>query len=617
MALSALVPFGKRRKVQAVRDTPEGLFREVFVQPVLRERAALGRIAITLLILSAAQGLFLLLVGPFLKALFADVTASGLVPLATIVPESLVSLWPWLAETSLPRHQLTIAVPLFMVIAGCIQAAATYSYQWQQSRLALKVAKEYREELFGAVLRKSYQDLEQAAAGRWMSLIMNDVLYLQNRFSDILASFVRDGVLIIACFMVIVVIHWPTALILAVLTPIVMGGMGKTGGRIASYTEEMQQHLGKIAAAVLDIRRRFSFIRAQHGEKREEERFATMNNAYYRAIRRSLFVRSAFAPAVEFLGFAVFAAFIYLAGKSWFISGFRAAELIQFFAALGLLLRPLRNIGEQLGRFQETKGSLLQSFKVVMEDREALQKTGRTPLPSSLTTPIQIEKVNVTYGEKSAFLTTNIDLVPATSIALVGPSGAGKTSFLRTLAGLIEPKVWVSNNAQDALRPHSALVSQNPFLFSDTIRANLEYGLEQKPTEEQLWLALEQASVADVIRGMPQGLNTPIRAIEGSVSGGQLQRLVIARAILRNAKLWLFDEATSALDAKSEREIMTQMLDMCRKQGLIFVAITHRTAMLPHFDEVWLIEKGRLIARGNHATMQNNDRYRQFTQFHQ
>ena len=189
-----------------------------------------------------------------------------------------------------------------MVIAGCIQAAATYAYQWLQSRLALKVAKEYREELFGAVLRKSYQDLEHGAAGRWMSLIINDVLYLQNRFSDILASFVRDGVMIIACFIVIMVVHWPTAVILAVLTPLLMGGMGQTGGRIAKYTVEMQKHLGRIAAAVLDIRRRFAFIRAQHGENHEERRFATINNDYYRSIRRSLFIRSSFAPAVEFLG---------------------------------------------------------------------------------------------------------------------------------------------------------------------------------------------------------------------------------------------------------------------------------------------------------------------------
>lgn len=594
----------------------ERLFRDVFVQPVLRERATLARIAITLIILSAAQGLFLLLVGPFLKALFADPTANGLLPLSAILPDSLVTVWPQLGEQSISRQQLTRGVPLLMIVAGCIQAIATYSYQWQQSRLALKVAKEYREELFSAVLRKPYLELEQAAAGRWMSLIMNDVLYLQNRFSDILASFVRDGVTILACFLVLVVIHWPTAVILAILTPMVMGGMGKTGGRIARYTEDMQRHLGRIAAAVLDIRRRFTFIRAQHGEKREEERFATMNHAYYRSIRRSLFVRSAFAPTVEFLGFVIFAAFIFLVGKRWFLPGFQAAELIQFFAALGLLLRPLRNMGEQLGRFQETKGSLMQSFKVVMDDR-ALQRTTRSHLPISITTPLFIEKINVTYGEKSVFLATDLALAPGRSIALVGPSGAGKTSFLRTLAGLITPKVWVSNNPQESLRFDSALVSQTPFLFSETIRANLIYGLAEQPNDESIWRALEQAAVADVIRGMPEGLNTPIRAIEGSVSGGQLQRLVIARAILRNSKLWLFDEATSALDAKSEQDIMRQTLDMCRSQGLILVAITHRTAMIPYFDEVWLIEQGRVVAQGSHTNLQNNERYRQFTQMYQ
>lgn len=594
----------------------ERLFRDVFVQPVLRERATLVRIAITLVILSAAQGLFLLLVGPFLKALFADATGSGLVSLASVLPESLVTIWPQLSQHSIPRYQLTRGVPLLMVVAGCIQAAATYSYQWQQSRLALKVAKEYREELFSAVLRKAYLELEQGAAGRWMSLIMNDVLYLQNRFSDILASFVRDGVTIFACFMVLAVIHWPTAVILAILTPMVMGGMGKTGGRIARYTEEMQRHLGRIAAAVLDIRRRFTFIRAQHGEEREEERFATMNDAYYRSIRRSLFIRSAFAPTVEFFGFVIFAAFIFLVGKRWFLPGFQAAELIQFFAALGLLLRPLRNIGEQLGRFQETKGSLMQSFTVVMDDR-AVQKEAKPPIHIPLATPLVIEKINVAYEEKSVFLASNVTLRSGRSIALVGPSGAGKTSFLRVLAGLITPKVWVSNNPQESLRFESALVSQTPFLFSDSIRANLVYGLDEKPSDEQIWIALEQAAVAEVIRGMPEGLNTPIRAIEGSVSGGQLQRLVIARAILRNAKLWLFDEATSALDAKSEQEIMRQTLEMCRDKDLILVAVTHRTAMIPYFDEVWLIEQGRIVAQGSHASLQNNERYRQFAQIHQ
>jgi len=425
-------------------------------------------------------------------------------------------------------------------------------------------------------------------------------------------------VAVLGCFSVLVFVHWPSALVLGLLSPLIAFGMGRTGKRIAKFAEIYQRELGRIAASILDFRSRFDFIRSQQGEEVEHQGFASISLAYYQMIRRSIMVRSAFAPVLEFIGFAIFASAVFAIGRGY-LGNFTPDLMLQFFVALGLLLRPLREIGEQLARLHETKGALKDSlsvFESMLEHATAksVQALGPDAQGEPSAAVVSLAKIQAGMDGQCRFAAEFLELSPGQSIAIIGPSGAGKSTLLKTLAGLVNPIAWEANCDWASFARRVSMVSQEPFLFDDSLRLNLIYGLteSQIPSETELWQALNKVNIAEEVKSWPQGLDTRLRAIGSNVSGGQLQRLVIARAILRHRPYWLLDEATAAVDARSERDITLRLIDATRLEQRVLIAVTHRLTWLGAFDQVWFVENGRVSMRGAHQNLLAEPRYRDF-----
>lgn len=582
------------------------LLSQLIWRPLVAHKSWLLMIVLALVVLALSQAVFLSIVGPFLKLLLG--TQAETIALADMVPPSWLPYVQRLGNPVLARSEVVVGLPVALFVAGLAHAAATYVYTQYQQITALYVTKNFREQLFIAILRQPFLDIHQRSPGRWMSLIMNDVLYLQIRFSDILASFIKDSVLIVSCLIAIAWIHWPTAILLLIICPLTAWGMGRTGSRISHYASTWQKNLNTMASAILDTRLRLLFIRSQEGERREIEFFRRLNLHYFNTIKRSILMRSAFAPGVELLGFTVFAGLVWAIGQSWF--RLDAAQLLQFFAALGLLLRPLRNFGEQLTLYAETRGALYENFAIF---QRAATVTAPALMDKPLPDQVRVDLCDVRYPERALHLQyKNMELKAGKSIALIGPSGGGKSSLIKTLAGLIDPADWKAAVPWGQLVTHTSLVSQSPFLFQASIRENLTYGLAQPPGDEVLWQTLTAVNLADDVRGMAQGLDTTIAAVRSNVSGGQLQRLVIARSLLRQKTILLFDEATSALDPGTEEDIITRMQEICHQQGKIYLAITHRLEWLQRFDEIWFVDAGQIVWQGNYSQLHEDPRLKSF-----
>lgn len=593
------------------------LIFDLFVRPIGELRSSAFKIIFALLILAVAQGFFLLLIGPFIKALFGIGLANEVISLAEIAPANIIKLFPDINQYAVKKEHLVIGIPLLILFTGIIKALATYIYNLNQQAIALFMAQNYRNRLFTALLSLPYNHITSKSPAKWMSLIMNDVMFLQSRYSEITATFIKDSVLIISCLIFIAILFPLGALILLVIAPFLAIALGKTGKRIAFFANAWQRELARIAGVVLDIRERFSFIKAQRACKIERQQFAKFNDNYYRIIRRSILLRASFAPGVEFVGFVIFAGFVLAMNNMGLKNGFGPIELFQFFTALGLLIRPLRAFGEQIARFQETKGSLTASFEVFHESfaTPSPQLPARINLNSlNKVWEVDIQSLVTGYNQNVEFATQDLNLTSGELIAIVGPSGGGKSTLIRTLAGLIEPFEWQASASPDALREGVSLVSQNPFLFTATIRKNLLYGhpRKNKINEEKIWRILELIDIKKDIERLPQGLNTPIASLLASLSGGQIQRLVIARALLRNSKILLLDEATSALDVVTEKRIMSRIISYCRKKNRLLVSVTHRLSILNYFDHIWFIENKQLIAQGSHTDLLKNPRYNKF-----
>jgi subfamily B ATP-binding cassette protein MsbA len=595
-----------------------GFLGRYILTPILSQRSVLAAVCAALCLLAVTQAMALLLIKGFMAAFFIDASRQA-VTLSDLVPINLSSVADILPKTSFPRDVMVWAVPLSIFMVGLLKAFASYSYNLGLSRMTLRVAQNYREQVFESAMKLPWLSSSSRSAGDWMTIIMADAAFIQTRLTDFALAFLKDTVLILSCLATLWFIHWPAALGLFLLAPIIAWQMGRAGKKIAWYAEAFQSALGVLASMVLGIRGRFRYMRAQHGEELEVRRFHDKNLSYLKMMTGSIFIRSLIAPGMELLGFLFFAFFIF--GWSRRLPGFQVEPelVLQFFVALGLILKPARELGEQVARWSETIGGLKRSMSVIRavesfesSDYSNNEKSGELGRFSVLS----IRKIEIFYGERSAFSANNLEIGIGSTVAVVGPSGSGKSSLLRVLSGLVPPKMWDCNVNWADLRSASSLVSQSPFLFKDTIRNNLLYGYTGREDgddlDARLWACLNAVNMSKFVKESPAGLNTMFNPLDSNLSGGQIQRLVIARALLRDPQVLLLDEATSAVDVASEFEITQSVIDDAKRHQRVLISVTHRLQWLSLYDQVWFVEDGRVMFTGSYEAIQKQERFRSF-----
>jgi subfamily B ATP-binding cassette protein MsbA len=576
---------------------------------VISQKKSLAVGFLSLAVLGLSQASFLLLVKSFLKALFSPGT-SPTIPIGDLIPADVIKYTPFPLDHPVAYSELAVAVPLAIIAVGLLMSLALYYYQFHQQSISMFVAKFLRERVFSRIINQDFTAISSRSAGSWMSLVMNDILFLQNRFSDLLTALFKDSVVILSCFAVLFYTHAPTAFILALAAPFIAFFMGRTGKRIAKFSEKFQRELSSISAVTLNLRERFDFIRAQHGEQRELDWFNTHNDNYYRMVKKSILVRSAFAPMMELIGILIFAGLVWGIGSGWW-EHVTPELVLQFIFATGIMLRPLREVGEQVARLQETIGAMSGCMELLDSPSFAARLPAAVCKASAAT--LAVSRIDVGYRGKTVFSGSDFKLVPGKTIAVIGASGSGKSTLIKTLAGLLPPIVWQANQDWDSFTSQTSLVSQEPFLFADTLRTNLIYGSSgEHLSDELIFDALKKVYIFDQIRKSAEGLDTHFRSLGSNLSGGQIQRLVLARALIRNKKHLLLDEATSAVDAATEKEITKLLIDMCKKEGVGLFAVTHRLEWLPLYDEVCYLEFGKVIARGAHIDLMKLDAYAKF-----
>jgi ABC-type multidrug transport system fused ATPase/permease subunit len=343
---------------------------------------------------------------------------------------------------------------------------------------------------------------------------------------------------------------------------------------------------------------------------------------------------------LEFAGFFVFAGFVLAIDQQWIggavsPSGFA----FQFLLALGFIVKPLREIGEQLAKYHETKGAVAKCLDLLhlslSDVSHSFSPAGVAPAQLNLGIGVDFRRIQFCWpgGERSfdfhhsnlhstqagSYLTSSSNALRISSgqaIAVIGPSGSGKSTLLKILSGLARPDEWECSSAWEDFAAATALVPQQPYLFASSIRENISYGRSNCP-DETIWSALDMMEARGLVMGLPEGLGTPVSSLASTLSGGQTQRVVIARALLRDRPVLLLDEATSALDPSTEGAVLQSVIATVRRSGHALMAVTHRLQWLSLFDEIWFVEDGRISMHGPMDRLMENERFRQFCQVSQ
>jgi ATP-binding cassette, subfamily B, bacterial MsbA len=538
--------------------------------------------------------------------------AWGLAILATLVGAATEPLIPALLQPLLDsgftKGTLNLwMVPVFIIGLFLIRGVAQFAGQYALSRIANEGMLRLRKDLFERV-QVAQMDLFSKQSA---SALSNTVVYeVQTGATQLVQAFLaisRDGFTLVALLGYLLYLNWQLTLAVTFIVPAVAWIMKTLSKRLYRITKSSQQSTDALAYVVEENVLAHRMVRLHGAQQSQTARFVELSRELRKLNIKSTIASAAMTPTTQLMAAVALSAVICIAlwqGRS--DESVSVGSFVAFISAMLMLIAPLRRMADVANPI--TRGvAALERGLALMEDSNAEQSGMQRP--NAVAGRIELHDVGVSFGDDKAPALDGVSLQvqPGEVVALVGPSGAGKTTLVNLLPRFLNPttgEVRMDGIAlQDwdlgYLRQQFAMVSQDVVMFNDTVAANVALGAEID--EARVWSCLEAANLASHVHLMPQGIHTEVGHNAAQLSGGQRQRLAIARALYKDAPVLILDEATSALDTESERLVQQALQTLM--QGRTTLVIAHRLSTIEHADRVVVMERGRIAEQGTHAQL--------------
>lgn len=552
-------------------------------------------------------GRLLKYVWPYRAVLFAGVAAMVVGGLADAALVKITG--PLIDELFVHRNQslailLPLAIVAVFVVSGLASFVSGYANQWVGNKVILDL----RREMFARVLRLPPGYFDDVATAKLVTKFTNDVNNIAAASTSVLTVLVRDTVTIAALLAILVYSNWRLTLIAFLVIPPIAVVVRLFSKRLRQMSRESQRAVGGIAEVLDESIANQRVVRVFGGQAYESARFDAASQKLRRFNMKHAAAAAGTVPVTQLIVAMAIAAIIYFAAGQAFAGSTNVGGFVEFIAATGMLLQPLKRLTGINEHIQKGLAACESVFGLV--DEEAEDDRGTTVLARAQGA-IRFDAVSLTYrgAARPALDAVSLEIRPGETLALVGASGSGKSSLVHLLPRFYHPgpgRITVDGHdleslTLESLRRQIALVSQNVVLFNDTVAANIAYGRADTVAEADIVRAAEAAHAMEFIRALPRGLATEIGENGARLSGGQRQRIAIARAILKDAPILLLDEATSALDTESERAVQAALEELMR--GRTTIVIAHRLSTIERADRIVVLAQGRVVEIGNHREL--------------
>ena len=539
---------------------------------------------------------------------------------ATLVGATTEPLIPALLQPLLDRGftQGTLplwAVPLAIMGVFLVRGCAQFVSQYALTRIANEGMLILRQALFARLLAADMALFTRQSASTLSNTVVYEVQTGATLLVQALLGLSRDGFTLLALLGYLLYLNWQLTLIVTAIVPGVAWIMKTLSRRLYSLTKRSQKATDELAYVVEENVLAHRMVRLHGAQTSQAERFGVLSRSLRRLAIKATIASSAMTPLTQLLAAAALSTVICVAlwqGRSGTgqqdvtVGGF-----VAFITAMLMLIAPIRRLADVANPI--TRGvAALERGMALLGDTPA--EVGGSYAPAQVQGAITLQGVSVSFAADQAPALDNIhlSLQPGEVVALVGPSGAGKTTLVNLLPRFIAPssgQVLLDGHPLidwqlDTLRAQFALVSQDVVMFNDSVAANVALG-SASINEERVWQCLEAANLAEHVRALPQGIHTPLGHNASQLSGGQRQRLAIARALYKDAPILILDEATSALDTESERLVQQALQRLM--QGRTTLVIAHRLSTIEHADRVVVMQQGRIVEQGTHAELLAHD----------
>ena len=496
---------------------------------------------------------------------------------------------------------LSLVLVVIYLFKGVFSYFQSYFMEWVGHRVVVDV----RSKLHSRMMSFPIHFFERKTTGELMSKVLFDISLMQKAVSSSLRDLARYFFTFIALLTVAIYQSPKMSFFFIIAVPPISYIVFRLGEKIRRATRGNQERMGDISSLMKETYSGIKEVKAYGAEKIEETRFNKSNFSFFVNMKRVLRVRALAPPLVEAIG-GVIAATVLWFGSMMVINGeVTPGEFSSFLVAIGMIYSPLKSLTRVYNNMMEGIAGGQSVFELI--DNEPQEEVSvRTEKMDKLTNEIKIDNVSFEYDSIPVLKNINIKIKCGSLVAFVGLSGAGKTTLLDIIPQFYLPSSGrVLFDGLDAseleirsIREQIAVVSQQVFIFNDTVSKNISYGFTKEPDFEKIVAAAKAANADTFIRSMPDGYNTILGEDGVRISGGERQRIAIARAILRNPSILLLDEATSALDSENESLIQEALERLM--EGRTTLVISHRFSAVQHADLIIVLKDGSIVEQGVH-----------------
>ena len=492
-----------------------------------------------------------------------------------------------------------IEVAIIVIFVSFSKSLFHYGNAVLQTVFNRSISSFYQKEAFQKTLRREISFFNGKHASDHMAQIRLYGMAAGQAVTAICSRFLTEVLTLVALFVVMFLQDALMTLYSIVIIPVIFGLVSFLSRKIRKVAKEETDLSGHYFAAGSEALAGVRTVKSYNLERKSIEKFNSSVDALEDRIFGISKVTAATHPIMEFLGGLVLGVFVIYAAWQTITYGKTPGEFTAFITAFLLAYQPASKISKL---WVELQKSLTQSFFMfrLIDTKPKSVSCGNKSLQSG-NGSVNFSHVSFSYeNDEVSIDKVSFSLQPGDKVAIVGKSGAGKSTLVDLILGFYSPtdgmieigSTDISSISPMELKNHIAFISQDVFLFDDTIEENIKDGFASA-SEREIIAAVKSAQVDGFAEDFPLGLQTRVGANGSNLSGGQKQRVAIARGLLKKASIYIFDEATSALDVENEREIMTALLETLKNETVIFV--THRPALFEYVDKVLMLEKGRVV----------------------
>ncbi|MHB8281493.1 MAG: ABC transporter ATP-binding protein [bacterium] len=525
-----------------------------------------------------------------------------------------------------------ILIPLLVIAIFIAKGIFYYMEAYYTGYVGQNIIKNIRNDVYKSIVNLPVTKLNKIPTGVFIARITYDINLIQHTVSNALSAIAKDILTIIVLLAVIFYMDFYLAIAVFILFPIAIIPVSLLGKKTRKTSIDTQNEMGNITKFLDETISNLRIVKAYNMQEFEIGRFKKLSDRLYRFLIRMTKIKGITVPFVELVGGIAVSAIIFLGGLQVIKYGYSPGSFFSFLTAILLLYEPVKSLSRLNNNLQEGIAASSRVFEIMEDNFEDISK-GES-LPKNIER-LQIKNLYFSYNKENGFdlKNINLDAEKGKIIAIVGRSGAGKSTLSMLIPGFYRPdegEILINGKninlySLKEIRDNISYVSQQVSLFNESVKFNIAYGasfenqdinhnIDKENINKQyngseynggnnnmIINAAKLAYAHNFVINLPEGYDTLVDESGLRLSGGEKQRILMARAFLKNAPILILDEATASLDNESERHIQEALFNLCKDK--IAIVIAHRLSTVKKADNIYVMENGEIVEQGNHEKL--------------